>query len=156
MSRHFFYRLFPFVKALAREAKPNIFTLLGTTIFTTYCHGSFALATNKTEEICVAKKYKYVSNGFTNFMIVDTNGRHFNVNNSFWYWKWDAIEDWTNILKEGKGQEVIAVSYYGYRIPFLGMFPNVVEVSANLENKLEERKEKRRKRVDVLLSHIHI
>ena len=110
MSRHFFYRLFPFVKALAREAKPNIFTLLGTTIVTTYCHGSFALATNKTEEICVAKKYKYVSNGFTNFMIVDTNGRHFNVNNSFWYWKWDAIEDWTNILKEGKGQEVIAVS----------------------------------------------
>ena len=156
MSRHFFYRLFPFVKSLAREAKPNIFTLLGTTIVTTYCHGSFALATNKTEEICIAKKYKYVSNGFTNFMIVDTNGRHFNVNNSFWYWKWDAIEDWTNILKEGKGQEVIAVSYYGYRIPFLGMFPNVVEVSANLENKLEERKEKRRKRVDVLLSHIHI
>ena len=156
MSRHFFYRLFPFVKALAREANPNIFTLLGTTIVTTYCHGSFALATNKTEEICIAKKYKYVSNGFTNFMIVDTNGRHFNVNNSFWYWKWDAIEDWTNILKEGKGQEVVAVSYYGYRIPFLGMFPNVVEVSANLENKLEERKEKRRKRVDVLLSHIHI
>ena len=89
-------------------------------------------------------------------MIVDTNGRHFNVNNSFWYWKWDSIEDWTNILKEGKGQEVIAVSYYGYRIPFLGMFPTVVEVSANLENNLEEKKEKRRKRVDVLLSHIHI
>jgi hypothetical protein len=153
MSRHFFYRLFPFVKALAREAKPNIFTLLGTTIFTTYCHGSFALATNKTEEICVAKKYKYVSNGFTNFMIVDTNGRHFNVNNSFWYWKWDAIEDWTNIKK---GENKIFVSYYGYRIPFLGMFPNVVEVSSNLTPRLEERKERRKKRVDVLLSHIHI
>ena len=92
-------------------------------------------------------------------MIVDTNGRHFNVNNSFWYWKWDAIEDWTNILKEGKGQEVIAVSYYGYRIPFLGMFPNVVEVSANSVSKLEEKKEKkeiRKRSIDVLLSHIHI
>jgi hypothetical protein len=159
MSRYFFYKLFPFVKALSSNAKPNILTFLGSSIAITYIHGTFALATNEIEEICVAKKYKYVSNGFTNFMIVDTNGRHFNVNNSFWYWKWDAIEDWTNILKECKGQEVIAVSYYGYRIPFLGMFPNVVEVSSNSVSKLEEKKEKkekRRKSIDILLSHIHI
>ena len=156
MSRHILYNLFPFLKSLVKPQSPNILTVLGTSVVLTYGHGMFALGTNKTEEICVTKKYTYVVNGYTNFMIVDENGRHFNVNNSFWYWKWDAIEDWTNILKEGKGQEVIAVSYYGYRIPFLGMFPNVVEVSANLENKLEERKEKRRKRVDVLLSHIHI
>jgi hypothetical protein len=152
MSRHFFYRLFPFFKALSSEAKPNIFTFLGSSVITTYGHGAFALATNQTEQICVAKKYKYVSNGFTNFMIVDNQGRHFNVNNSFWYWKWNAIEDWTNI----KLDTTLVVRYYGYRIPFLGMFPNVVEVSANLENKLEEIKEKKRKRVDVLLSHIHI
>ena len=85
-------------------------------------------------------------------MIVDDQGRHFNVNNSFWYWKWNAIEDWTNI----KLDTTLVVRYYGYRIPFLGMFPNVVEVSANSENKLEEIKEKKIKRVDVLLSHIHI
>jgi len=171
MSRHILYKLFPFLKSLIKsglnnKSSPNIFTLLGTTIFTTYCHGTFALATNKTEEICVAKKYKYVSNGFTNFMIVDTNGRHFNVNNSFWYWKWDSIEDWTNILKESKGQESkgqesIAVSYYGYRIPFLGMFPNVVEVSANLEleprlAEIKDEKEKKRKNAGNILSHIHI
>ena len=155
MSRHFFYRLFPFVKALAREAKPNIFTLLGTTIVTTYCHGSFALATNKTEEICVAKKYKYVSNGFTNFMIVDTNGRHFNVNNSFWYWKWDAIEEWTNIdVYNGTDNEketTLVVSYYGYRIPFLGLFPNIVEFPTHLENFKKEKKEKRD-----ILKHLHV
>ena len=176
MSRHLFYRLFPFFKTLTKESKPNILTFIGTSIGITYIHGSFALATNKTEEICVAKKYKYVSNGFTNFMIVDTNGRHFNVNNSFWYWKWDSIEDWTNILKESKGQESkgqeskgqeskgqesIAVSYYGYRIPFLGMFPNVVEVSANLEleprlAEIKDEKEQKRKNAGNILSHIHI
>ena len=85
MSRHYFYKLFPFIKALTSNAKPNILTFLGSSIAITYIHGTFALATNEIEEICVAKKYKYVSNGFTNFMIVDTNGRHFNVNNSFWY-----------------------------------------------------------------------
>ena len=171
MSRHFFYKLFPFIKALTSNAKPNILTFLGSSIAITYIHGTFALATNEIEEICVAKKYKYVSNGFTNFMIVDTNGRHFNVNNSFWYWKWDSIEDWTNILKESKGQESkgqeskgqesIAVSYYGYRIPFLGMFPNVVEVSANLEleprlAEIKDEKEQKRKNAGNILSHIHI
>jgi hypothetical protein len=49
----------------------------------------------------------FVANGFTNFMIVDDKGRHFNVNNSVWYWKWDAIEDWTTIqvVKEKEKEE---------------------------------------------------
>lgn len=152
MSRHILYNLFPFFKSLVKpglnnKSSPNILTLLGTSVVLTYCHGAFALATNKTEEICVTKKYKYVSNGYTNFMIVDEKGRHFNVNNSFWYWKWDSIEDWTNILKEGKGQEVVVVSYYGYRIPFLGLFPNVV--------KFPTTKEIQREKVDIL-KHIHL
>jgi hypothetical protein len=97
MSRHILYNLFPFFKALVKPNNPNILTFLGTSIILTYGHGAFALGTNKIEEISITKKYKYVSNGFTNFMIVDDKGRHFNINNSFWYWKWDAIEDWTNI-----------------------------------------------------------
>jgi hypothetical protein len=55
-------------------------------------------------------------------MIVDTKGRHYNVNNSFWFWKWDSIEDWTNL----KQDETLRVKYYGYRIPELGIFPNII------------------------------
>ena len=57
-------------------------------------------------------------------MVIDDKGRHFNVNNSFWYWKWDAIEDWSNINVINNNK--IRVSYYGYRIPILGIFPNIV------------------------------
>ena len=130
MARHILYNLLPFLKSFVKSESnnPNILTLLGTSIVLTYGHGSYALATNKTEEICVTKKYKYVCNGFTNFMIVDDKGRHFNVNNSFWYWKWDSIEDWTNIQSE----TTMVVSYYGYRIPFLGLFPNVVAFPTNI------------------------
>jgi len=146
MSRHILYNLFPFFKGLLKSESnnPNILTLLGTSVVLTYGHGSYALATNKTEEICVTKKYKYVANGFTNFMIVDDKGRHFNVNNSFWYWKWDSIEDWTNIQSE----TTMVVSYYGYRIPFLGLFPNVVDFPTNITLY--------NSRNDDILKHVHI
>ena len=152
MSRHILYNLFPLLKSLIKsgpnnKSSPNILSLLGTSIVLTYGHGAFALSTNKTEEICIIKKYTYVSNGFTNFMIVDDKGRHFNVNNSFWYWKWDSIEDWSNIQvfnkkenknennnnqKEEEKENKIIINYYGYRIPFLGMFPNVVSFPTNI------------------------
>jgi hypothetical protein len=153
MSRHILYNLFPFLKSLVKPGTPNILTLLGTSIVLTYGHGMFALATNKKEKIRVTKKYTYVANGYTNFMIVDDKGRHFNVNNSFWYWKWDAIEEWNNIQEQSdeKKDIFIAVSYYGYRIPFLGLFPNIVEFPTHLENFKKEKKEK-----GDILKHLHI
>ena len=150
MSRHILYNLFPFLKSLIKtgsNSSPNILTVLGTSVVLTYGHGMFALGTNKTEEICVTKKYTYVVNGYTNFMIVDDNGRHFNVNNSFWYWKWDAIEEWNNIDEK---ETTLIVSYYGYRIPFLGLFPNIVDISRQLDKEINVRIEKRD-----ILKHLH-
>jgi hypothetical protein len=77
-------------------------------------HLSYVFSTQKEDNIAIINKYKYVTNGFTNFMIVDTKGTHYNVNNSFWFWKWDSIEDWNN-LKIG---DTIHAKYYGIRIPF--------------------------------------
>jgi hypothetical protein len=85
-------------------------------------HGVYALSTNKKDSSIVVKKYKMVRNGFTEFMIIDDRGRHFNVNNSLWYWKWNSIEDWSNI-KEG---DELYFKYYGWRIPVLGLFPNII------------------------------
>jgi len=153
MSRSFFYRLFPVLKSLVKETKPEPLVFLCISIGFTYGHGAFALATNKREEICVTKKYKYDTNGFTNFMIVDNKGRHFNVNNSFWYWKWDSIEDWANV--ETNTEKKITVNYYGYRIPFLGMFPNVVEISSNSTLELGEKDKIKIDRIDKL-KHTYI
>ena len=82
----------------------------------------YSVVTEKKEEIKVAKKYKLVDYGSTNFMIVDNNGRHFNINNSLWYWKWDSVEDWEKIDKN----DTISIRYYGLRVPLFGMFPNIV------------------------------
>jgi len=85
-------------------------------------HSYYAYGTKSTDTIKVSNTYMYTQNGFTQFMIIDKNGKHYNVNNSFWYWKWNSIEDWHKI----EIGEVINVKYYGYRIPLLGIFPNIV------------------------------
>ena len=61
-------------------------------------------------------------NGFTEFMIIDDKGRHFNVNNSLWYWKWNSIEEWHKI----DSNKELLIQYYGWRWPTFGLFPNIV------------------------------
>jgi hypothetical protein len=87
-------------------------------------HGIYALGTEKSEKSRIIKKYKMVRNGFTEFMVIDEYGNHYNVNNSFWYWKWNSIEDWYNI----KESDELDFKYYGWRVPVLGMFPNIYNV----------------------------
>lgn len=94
--------------------------LIITTGLTGHC--VYALSTSKKDSSIIVKKYKMVRNGFTEFMIIDDKGRHFNVNNSLWYWKWNSVEDWSNI-KEG---DELYFKYYGWRVPFLGLFPNII------------------------------
>ena len=87
-------------------------------------HGIYAYSTEEKDAIVVTKKYKMNRNGFTDFMVIDDKGRHFNVNNSLWYWKWDSIEDWHKI--EEKSEEKLFIRYYGWRMPLLGIFPNII------------------------------
>lgn len=86
-------------------------------------HLCYAIGTKKEKEIFVSKKYTFERNGFTEFMIIDQFGNHYNVNNSFWYWKWDSIEDWSSVKENSK----INAKFYGWRIPIFGIFPNIVK-----------------------------
>jgi hypothetical protein len=86
-------------------------------------HATYSYGTQQKKLINVTKKYIYAQNACSEFMLVDSYGNHYNVNNSVWYWKWNSIEDWTNINENDK----IQIKYYGYRIPFLGFFPNIIE-----------------------------
>ena len=88
-------------------------------------HAVYAYSTREEEDIRVIKKYKMNRHGFTDFMIIDENGRHLNVNNSFWYWKWDSVEEWSQI-HEG---DTMRVQMYGWRNPLFGLFPNVVRTT---------------------------
>ena len=89
-------------------------------MFSTF-HLLYAFGTKESKSIQVAQKYTFSENGYSKFMIVDECSNHYCVNNSFWYWKWDSIEDWTAI----NVNDYLQIKYYGYRIPLLGIFPNI-------------------------------
>ena len=95
------------------------------------CNLFYAVFTREEKEIIVKKKYKFDRSGFTEFMIIDSNDKHYNLNNSLWYWKWDSIEDWYLIKEEQK----LNTLTYGWRVPILGMFPNIVSSQYNKNNK---------------------
>ena len=126
MSRSFFHTYKHFMKFIDVDDKAAklipvqiqlglIGTILGG-------HACYAYGTQSKNQICVNKTYMYTQNGCTEFMIIDQNGKHYNINNSFWYWKWNSIEDWHNI----NTGDVLNVKYYGFRIPLFGVFPNIV------------------------------
>jgi hypothetical protein len=96
----------------------------------------YAILTREEKEIIVKKKYKFDRSGFTEFMIIDSNDKHYNLNNSLWYWKWDSIEDWYSIKEEQK----LNTLTYGWRLPILGMFPNIVSSQYNKSNKNDNTK----------------
>ena len=91
-------------------------------------HAAYAYSTSNTDDVIVTNKYKMVIHGSTKYMIYDEKGRHYAVNNSLWYWKWDSVEDWSS-LKKGDN---VKVKYYGIRSPVFGLFPNIV--TSNVKN----------------------
>lgn len=97
-------------------------------------HFGFCIFTQKQSEFQIKNKYKYVSNGFTRFMIISNNDIHYEVCNNLWFWKWNSIEDWCKI-QQG---DTINVTYFGYRIPLLGLFPSIVDTvtEKNRPNKM--------------------
>ena len=119
-----------FLKFIKLFASNNNIKFEPFVLLLTIPHLGYVFSTQKEDNIAIANKYKYVSNGFTNFMIVDTNGTHYNINNSFWFWKWDSIEDWHN-LKVGN---TIYAKYYGIRMPFLGCFPNIIDTNYTVKD----------------------
>ena len=133
MSSNLFQIIGDVLKAIGKTStgKPNIplnATILGVA---GGIHAVYAYGTSKTEEVTIVNKYQIVNHGSTRFMIHDEKGRHYAVNNSLWYWKWDSIEDWTKMYKGDR----ITVHYYGIRSPLFGLFPNIVGVETEFQNR---------------------
>lgn len=109
------------------ESKIYAFVYLGVSSLMIGGHACYAYGTAKNKMIVIDKKYKFIRNGFTEFMIIDKEGHHYNVNNSLWYWKWDSIEDWCELkTSNDKDKDIMLIKYYGLRIPMLGIFPTII------------------------------
>ncbi len=87
-------------------------------------HALYSFSTLKVDSIQIKQLYKYSKNGSTSFMLIDNDDKHYNINNSFWYCKWNAIEDWNKLKIEDK----VNIKYYGYRIPVFGIFPIIINI----------------------------
>lgn len=91
-------------------------------VSTSLLHGVYALTTSTSKSTTIKDTYQFDRMGMTNFMLVDESGNHYRMSNSVWYWKWDTIEDvYKNRIKDSQ----IDINYYGWRIPVLGIFPNI-------------------------------
>ena len=121
-----------FFKQLLKSNEPVIVFTTGVSMIS--CNFLYAIFTREEKEIIVKKKYKFDRSGFTDFMVIDSYGNHYNVNNSFWYWKWDSIEDWSSI----EANKNLNMKYYGWRVPILGFFPNIVSTQNNKNKKIDD------------------
>ena len=89
-------------------------------------HGVYAYGTRGIEQqITVASKYQIYNSTGTDFAVNTTNGKQYLIPFSFWYWQFDVPEKWAN-LEVGKTYNI---KTYGMRIPYLGFFPNIIDVS---------------------------
>lgn len=101
-------------------------TRLGLTVVP---HGMYVYGTSGEATIRVVDTYQYTCGGYTRFMIVDEDNRHFWMNNTFWYWKWDTLEDWSRVQRAAAvDSRIFSIRYYGYRVPCLGVFPMIFEI----------------------------
>jgi len=95
-------------------------------------HGVYAYSTHQNRPIETKEKYMFSQHGYSKYMVVDSKNMHYCVNNSFWYFKYDSLEDWNSI----QPSQTLFVKMYGIRIPWLGIFPNIVGIySKDGENK---------------------
>jgi len=85
----------------------------------------YVYSTKFKKTITIDQKYTYGSNNSKgNQSISDTNNNIYIVKNSLYLLHWTSVELF-NKMDIGKTYEVEG---YGYRIPFLGFFPNIVKV----------------------------
>ena len=86
--------------------------------------GYYAYGTYNTRPITIDSKFTKVFDGRTSYMVSDKDNNIYRINRSFYYWRFNNVETW-NLLKENKQY---TVGSYGWRAPFWGMYPNIIDV----------------------------
>ena len=109
-----------------RSSESQIF-FSSITLFGVIVHGCYAYGTNKSETILVEDKYTFTEKGFSQFCISAQNKskkEQYLIPHSIWYWQFDVNEKYQSMEKN----KFYNITYYGYRIPFLGIYPNIVDI----------------------------
>jgi hypothetical protein len=87
-------------------------------------HAAYAYGTKRQEIVTVRDKYQIVRNGQTHYALGCANGEQLLLPHSPWYWQWDVPEQWQ---AAPVGEEILLTTY-GYRVPWAGLYKQVVGV----------------------------
>lgn len=85
----------------------------------------YVYGTSETETVAVEDTFYRVSDGKQIYMVEFSDGRTMRVSDSLLRGHFSSTDDW-RALRAG---ESVEVSYYGWRIPVLSVFPNVYRVN---------------------------
>jgi len=122
MSFGFHQHFFNLAKMLYKEN--NYALVLNNVVWGSLLHFGYVCSTYRDNQMIVKSKYQFTEKGFTKFMLIDNDNKHYCVNNSVWFWKWDSVEDWNKV----KVNDFIEIKCYGYRIPIFSLFPNIYNI----------------------------
>ena len=112
---------------------PRVAIVLPVFVAALVAHAVYVVATRFTRTITVRRLYTGVetestSSGYysgTTYMLTDTQGRVYQVSNSFWLWSWDKERVWSS-MEEGR---TYVVHGYGAYHSALGMYAHVVDAT---------------------------
>lgn len=86
-------------------------------------HAAYAYGTERKEIITVNDKYQLFRGMSMQMIKTNNDDTHYAVPSSVWFWQFKSPELWRS-LEVGK---TYTVQSYGWRMPLLGMFPNIVD-----------------------------
>ena len=84
----------------------------------------YSYATYFTKTITIKEKESLKNGKYGQNVVADTDGNIYSISNSIFYGFYTSTELYTKIVENQKYQ----VTGYGYRIPFLGLFPCIISV----------------------------
>jgi len=79
------------------------------------------------KSVMVKKTFNIYKKNGKGLMFEDTNNQTYRVSNLWFKGEFDSMEDW-NLLQPG---QQATIEGYGYRVPMLGMYPNVYSVQVS-------------------------
>ena len=88
----------------------------------------YSYATYFTKTITIKEKDSLRGGKYGQNVISDADGNIYTITNSMFYGFFTSTELYTKLAENKKYQ----IGGYGYRIPFLGLFPSIISAKVNL------------------------
>lgn len=100
----------------------SVIGLIGT------CNAAYKFGTvEELSCVTIERVENVIDGGNSKYLVFTQDNGVFENSDTFFYWKFDSIDFYSKLAKGGDFDMIT----YGYRVPFLSWYPNIVEATAN-------------------------